>query len=249
MYVRVLEAVCIFTLMVVMLSTWATWYCILAVYVYSSSVSGSNTSCPTWFYYSNTTNQCECGATYSMELNCNQEEMKAEIADGFCATSTGQEGLYYAGDCPFIHTENNTDRILSELPSDPDLLNDTMCGPYNRKGLLCGRCIDGYGPAVYSLDMKCANCSRLSTGYAISVYLLLEFIPITLFFIVIVIFRLNITAGPLLGYVLFCQVYVYNCTQEYLFIFMYIVSHVSVPLRVLLYSSLTLSDSWILQFF
>ena len=130
--------------------------------------------------------------------------MKAEIADGYCATSTEQEGLYYAGSCPFIHTENNTDRLFSELPSDPDLLNDTMCGPYNRKGLLCGRCIDGYGPAVYSLDMKCANCSK----HAISVYLLLKFIPMTLFFIGIVIFRLNITAGPLLGYVMFCQAYV-----------------------------------------
>ena len=171
--------------------TLATWYCIsviLAVYVYSSSVSVSNTSCPTWFYYSNTTSQCECGRNFPNKVYCNQQEMKAEIADGYCATSTEQEGLYYAGSCPFIHTENNTDRIFSELPSDPDLLNDTMCGPYNRKGLLCGRCIDGYGPAVYSLDMKCANCSKLSTFQF--------FIPITLFFIGIVIFRLNITAGP-----------------------------------------------------
>ena len=237
--------------MVAMWSTWATWYCvstILAVYVYSSSVSASNTSCPIWFYYSNTTNQCECGRNRNFGgIHCNQQEMKAEIANGYCATSTEQEGLYYGGSCPLIHTENNTDRIFSELPSDPDLLNDTMCGPYNRKGLLCGRCIDGYGPAVYSLDMKCANCSKLSTGYAISVYLLLEFIPITLFYMGIVLFRLNITAGPLLGYVIFCQVYVCD-TQNYLFIFMYTVSHVSLPLRVLYYSSLTLSGLWILDF-
>ena len=239
-----------FTPMVAMSSTWATWYyisTILAVYVYLSSESTSNTSCPTWFYYSNTTNRCECGINLFGGIHCNQQEMKAEIADGYCATSTEQEGLYYAGFCPFRHTENNTDRIFSELPSDPDLLNDTMCGPYNRKGLLCGRCIDGYGPAVYSLNMKCANCSRLSTGYAISVYLLLEFIPITLFFIGMVIFRLNITAGPLLGYVIFCQVYVYFA-QNYLFLLMYTLSHVSVPLRVLLYSSLTLSGLWILDF-
>ena len=237
--------------MVAMSSTWATWYCvstILAVYVYSSSVSASNTSCPTWFYYSNTTNQCECGRNFPNKVYCNQQEMKAEIANGYCATSTEQEGLYYAGSCPFRHTENNTDRIFSELPSEPSLLTDTMCGPYNRKCLLCGRCIDGYGPAVYSLDMKCANCLKLSTGYAISVYLLLEFIPITLFFIGIVIFRLNITAGPLLGYVIFCQVYVY-AAQNHLSISMYTLSHVSVPLRVLFYCSRTLSGLWSLQFF
>ena len=71
--------------------------------------------------------------------------------------------------------------MFSELPSDPDLLNGTMCGPYKRKGLLCGRSIDGYGPAVYSFDMKCANYSNISTGSAISLYLFLELIPVTLF--------------------------------------------------------------------
>ena len=238
-----IEAVCI-----AMSSPWATWYCILAVDVYLSSVSASNTSCPTWFYSSNTTHQCECGRNMPDEVYCNQQEMKVEIADGYCVTSTEQEGLYYAGFCPFRHTENNTDRKFSELPSDPDLLNDTMCGPYNRKNLLCGSCIDGYGPAVYSRDMKCANCSKFSTGFAISVYLLLEFIPTTLFFMGIVLFRLNITAGPLLGYVLLCQVYMYSI-QSYLFIVMYIVSHVSVPLQTLFYSSVTLSGLWSLQIF
>ena len=151
-----------------------------------------------------------------------------------------------------VHSENKTDRMFSELPSDPYLLNDTMCGPYNRKGLLCGRCIDGYCPAVYSLDMKCANCSRLSTGHAISLYLqlVLEFIPITIFFICVVIFRLNITAGPLLGYVIFCQAYVFSTMmQRVLYMHDYILSHVPTPLRVLFYSSLSLSGSWILQFF
>ena len=104
-------------------STTCIWYCIV-VCVYSGSVLASNTSCPTWFYYNNGT--CECGGLFGGAIHCNQQEMTVEISDGFCATSTEQEGLYYAGDCPFRHTENNTDRMYSELPSDPDLLNDTM---------------------------------------------------------------------------------------------------------------------------
>ena len=231
----------------VMLSSLVTQCAILVVHLYMSSVSASNTSCPTWFYYSNTTQQCECGRLTTERIHCNQQEWKVEIADGFCATFAGQEGQYCAGECPFRHTGNNTNRMFSELPSDPDQLNVMMCGPYNRKGLLCGRCIDDHGPAVYSLDMKCANCSRHSTGYAISLYLFLEVIPITLFFMFVVLFRLNITAGPLLGYVIFCQAYVYKVRKE-LFLFTYIVSHVSAPLRILFYSSLTLSGSWILQF-
>ena len=225
-------------------STKCIWFCIsmfLVVFVHSSSVSVSNTTCPTWFYYNNET--CECGWQLGGKVHCNQQEMTAEIIDGFCATSTEQEGLYYAGYCPLRHTKNNSDRMFSELPSDPDLLNDTMCGPYNRTGLLCGRCIDGYGPAVYSLDMKCADCSKISIGSAISLYLFLELIPITLFFICVVLFRLNITAGPLLGYVLFCQIY-YTAVGYEIFIYDYILSHVPTAVWIL-----TLCGIWDLQFF
>ena len=225
-----------------MLFTSATLVLYVFVHVH---VSASNTSCPTWFYYNNVT--CECGQLSGWEVRCNQQEGKAEIADGFCATSTEQEGLYYAGDCPFRHTENNTDRLYSEMPSDPDLLNDTMCGPYNRKGVLCGRCIDGYGPAVYSLDMKCANCSKISAVSAISLYLFLELIPITLFFMCVVFFRLSIISGPLLGYVLFCQSFIF-AMQNGLYIYKYILSHSHVFLTALLKFSLILCSSCILQF-
>ena len=231
-----------------MLSTWATTWCILVVHVYLSSVSASNTSCPTWFYYNNTTHQCECESQIEEQVHCNQLERKAQIANGFCVTSTEQEGLYYAGSCPLSLTENNTNRIYSELPSDPDLLNEVMCGPYNRKGLLCGECIDGYGPAVFSPYKKCENCSKISTGFAVSLYLLLELTPITLLFVCVVVFRLSITAGPLLWYVLFCQIYIFTL-QTNSYIYEYILSHVSPFLQILFYSSLILSNSWILQLF
>ena len=85
-----------------------------------------------------------------------------------------------------------------------------MCGPYNRKGLLCGECIDGYGPGVYTLDRKCFDCSKFSTGSTICLYLLVEFVPILLFFLFVTIFRLDLTSGPMLGYVIFCQIISYT---------------------------------------
>ena len=50
------------------------------------------------------------------------------IEKNFCATSTEQEDLYSAGKCPFILTENDTNR--KKLPSDPNLLDEVTCGPY-----------------------------------------------------------------------------------------------------------------------
>ena len=37
-------------------------------------------------------------------------------------------------------------------------LNDRVCGPFNREGLLCSKCKPGYGPAPYSWSLKCERC-------------------------------------------------------------------------------------------
>ena len=123
-----------------------------------------------------------------------------------------------------------------------------MCGPFNRRGFLCGDCIDGFGPAVYSLDLKCANCSNLPVTLASAIYLLLDTLPTMLIFISLVIFNLNITSGPFLGYILFSRLYI-AWLKRNLFIYYYIQSHVSLPLRALFKAELTLCQFWSLQSF
>ena len=218
---------------------WSIWCCISATaFLSQGSVLATNTSCPAWFYYDNTTQQCQCG----FGLSCVSDK-DVEIRDGFCATSAGEEGQYYYGGCPFGRTVNNTNRIYSEMPSDPGLLDDVMCGPYNRKGLLCGECIDGYGPTADVLDLKCANCSKLSEYYSIPLYLVLQLFPVTLFFLAVALFKFNITSGPLLGYVIFCQVYLIRIRQN-LLMYEYMSPHLQVTFKI----SLTLSQFWSLQY-
>ena len=157
------------------------------MYVLFSVASGY--TCPTWFFYSNSTQQCECGRNYSYYLSCNQQTMEVQVKSGYCVTS-GQDGVFYAGISPLWYKVNNTNRLFSDLPSDPELLEGAMCGAYNRRG--CGECIDGYGPGVYTLDMMCADCSQLSMGSAICLYLLVTFVPSILCFILVLIFRVGI---------------------------------------------------------
>ena len=209
------------------------------------SAEAGNVSCPAWFSFDNSTQQCECGALKPWGIRCNQQEMKFEVANGYCVTY--MNGLLYAGDCEYTHSGNFTDRMYSEMPHDPDRLNEIMCGSYHRKGLLCGECIDGYGPAVYSPDKRCVDCSKFSVGHAVCLYLLLEFIPILLFFVFVMVFRLNITSGPLLGYVFFCQLYVLGIRKN-VYIASNILSRVSDPVRLLIYSSLALCGVWNLKF-
>ena len=219
-------------------------YCLLVVKLGLCSVLASDTSCPTWHYYNSATGQCECG----YKLLCNSDGNKVEIKAYLCATSLGQDGYFYTGICPFSHTINGTNRLYSEMPSNASQLDEVMCGPYNRRGLLCGECKDGYGPAVYSFDLKCAICSNIWSKYAISLYFFLQFVPATLIFICFVLFRFNITSGPLLGYVLFCQITSSSITYHYYYLCDYILYHVSSSLRVLFVISLTLSQFWSLQF-
>ena len=205
--------------------------------ILSTLCSSVTASCLPWHYYDNTSHQCQCGHG----LICSNRD-KVEIAQGHCATSAGYENHYYIGRCPFLHTVNNTNRLFSEMPGDPDTLDDVMCGPYNRKGLLCGECFDGFGPAVYSIDFKCANCSQLSTRYAVMSCMVIELFPITLIFIGMLFLRFDITSGPLIGYIVFCQVIAYIAEDTVLIA--YTMSHVSQPFQTLLSISLILCRLW-----
>jgi len=82
-----------------------------------------------------------------------------------------------------------------------------MCGPLNRKGLLCRDCLDGFGPTVFTTDGMCENCERLS-HYGVALYLLLELLPITAFYFLVVVFQIRVTSAPLNGFILFSQVVV-----------------------------------------
>ena len=211
----------------------------MALVTLNSGLS-SATSCASWLQTNTSLDGRTCGQRYRCRSGT------VEVRNGFCITYDAQDGQYYSGVCPYSYKENVTNRLFSVLSTDPDRLRDSLCGPYNRQGLLCGECIDGYGPAVYSLDMKCADCSNLSTSTAIVVYLLLQFIPLTLFFIGMLVFRLNITSGPLLGYVLFCHFYASSLKPTYPF-FDYITSHsMSTFLN---HFGIMLCDFWNLNFF
>ena len=185
-----------------------SWIILLCVVLVLPALSDSNYTCPTWFYFSNSTQRCECGVS-TQSVYCNQQTMEVELWFIYCVTYSEKEGVLFGG-CPYSYKFNNSNKLYYQLPTDPDLLNDEMCGPYNRKGLLCGECIDGYGPGVYTLDKKCVDCSKFSAGSAIVLYLLVEFVPVLLFFLCMTVFRFDFTSGPMLGYVIFCQMISYG---------------------------------------
>ena len=111
----------------------------------------------------------------------------------------------------YVNYSTITNRVYTPKPNDSRDLNDTVCAPNNREGFLCEDCVPGYGPTAYS--PKCMDCRKRSTLSAIVLFLTLKLTPITVMFILLMIFRINITQGPIFGYVLYCQAHVITTVQ------------------------------------
>ena len=128
---------------------------------------------------------------------------------GNCATQNDNQEIFIAK-CPYFQLEgyNVTEPGYITLPDNVSELNDYMCGPMNRKGLLCKDCIDGFGPSVTSLGYKCSNCT--DAWYGIPLYLAVELIPITLFYLIILIFKVHLTSAPMVLYIFYSQLVCYE---------------------------------------
>ena len=221
----------------------------LLVLILMAILATGGCSCPTWYY--NDSGGCHCGSELHGGLICHDWNQTVEISAGFCMTyDANRDGMstLVVGDCPFGYFSDMTNRRYSLVPGRRAEVNSNQCDPYNRKGLLCGQCKKGFGPAVYSFNFQCANCSTIPTAAAISLYALMELVPITIFFFFVLIFRLNLMSGPKLGYVIFCQA-IMNTSQYSRYTYTSLFSNLSRPLAIFGHIGLVLSGIWNLQFF
>ena len=221
-----------------------------------SLVLGTDSFCnQTW--YTNKDGDCVCGVDLSGRLRCNDcSNQTVDITAGFCMTydttrqyvGENSSSLLIVGDCLYGALPNTTNRKFITLPTDPTQVNSSQCAPYNRRGLFCGECLEGFGPSVYSFDLHCANCSHMSTTAAISLYVVMELLPITVFYVTVLIFRPVLLTGPQLGYVVSCQGII-NTLQYSRYIYSSLFYNLPPPLAVLGHISLLLSGIWNLEFF
>ena len=133
---------------------------------------------------------------------------------GGCATYDNSSGMISVTICPYFKPDCFS--VISygryfhyiRLPDNLSELNDYLCGPMNRKGRVCSECMDGYGPAVMSagFDIQCSNCT--GSWYGVPLFLFLEFFPTTVFYLIILIFQVNITSGTITCYILYSQLVV-----------------------------------------
>ena len=166
----------------------------------TTSTSGTTTSttqsCPPWTYRqeSNSTT-CECGNTMSGIIAC--ERATVELYTCHCMSYNKELDMVLMGSCPYLCTN----QYYTQVPCAVEEL-DNLCLDFNRTGQFCGKCKSGHEPAAYTYSPECVECS--SNGWL--KYLVAAYVPLTVFYIVVVFFRINAMSPSLNAYIFVSQI-------------------------------------------
>lgn len=159
--------------------------------------------CPPGFVFNPTLKVCTC--TNSRPKNnillCNSSTFSAKIFVGFCVSLSSENDTLLITRCPFA---NQVRSIYTPLiiPNNSNQLD--FCNRINRRGKLCGKCLQNYGVSVFSDTYECITPCK-NRWANIAKYLAVEFIPTTIFFLLILYFHIAVTTGPANGFIFFSQ--------------------------------------------
>ncbi len=144
---------------------------------------------------------CKCGAYPKYIMKCNGTN---SLLNNYCATFVRMQNIILMGTCLFnTKTHSHQTITYNALPRNASELNEKFCGPYNRTGIMCGRCIADHYPLAYSYELTCIPCSH--THWNWFRYISAAYIPLTFFCILIIFFKINTTSSHLFPVVFYCQ--------------------------------------------
>ena len=105
----------------------------------------------------------------------------------------------------FFGCDRIADTLYYGLPANVSNLNSKMCEKYNRGSTLCGQCLPGYSPPLYSYEMDCMNCTGENMTYNWIKYIAVAYIPLTIFFFCVVGFKFSGTSPWMKAFISLCQ--------------------------------------------
>ena len=154
----------------------------------------------------------ECGSDLNHAILCSDDQLQLEAC--YCLYYDHTLNTTIAGSCMgtcysvtfdyYHHLQRFPVRNASEF-------NSAMCGvntsyvQTNREGRFCGKCKEGYGLAAYSYHYTtCVPCSEYSYKNWLR-YFTVAFLPLTVHFLLVVLFRVSATSSRLNGPVFMIQ--------------------------------------------
>ena len=177
----------------------------------------NESQCQPWSFLTaavNTT-QCKC---YAKDKGLRDAVLCTDqgtlLQFGYCMTYEESNGTFLV-ECPYVnyyHTFNVSNLEYIQLPQHLSELSKSMCDPLNREGRGCNECKGGHALAINSFDYNCIKCSE--KWYNIIFYILMESVPVTLFFFIILVFHVRLTSPPMTCFIMYSQLIVYVTHTE-----------------------------------
>jgi predicted outer membrane repeat protein len=147
---------------------------------------------------------CHCSGDYSSSVKCDADNFKSYLLWGRIM-SLNDKMETVVGHIEFKILYNYTTGYI-EMPQNLSTVNDFFCSKLGRSGFLCSDCLPGKSAPMYGYAFECVDCGKEEYVINWLYFILLSFFPITVFFIIVVIFDINITSGPLNAFIFFAQV-------------------------------------------
>jgi hypothetical protein len=161
-------------------------------------------TCPIWTYPSTSGNECVCGKNFEDVISCNPETLTVHLTGRFfCFMLFNDNGVNTTllGTCPYGDLSFRLPRNLSMSHINED---SSLCSFYNRKGQLCGECAENYTLPANSYYLGCVKCKNYNNGWI--KFIVAAFLPLTIFYIVVIIFRISVTSSTLNAFVMINQI-------------------------------------------
>ena len=154
-----------------------------------------------WYCFNSSTRGYDCKHIYNDFIFCTDQGPLLQT--GFCATYSGYTGLLSVTDCLYFQLKgfNITSSGYIPLPGTLTRLNDSMCAPMNRRGIVCSDCVNGFGPSVNSFGYRCITCTGV--WYGTPLYIVLQLVPMTI--LIILIFQVRLTSAPMTSFTMYSQ--------------------------------------------
>ena len=160
--------------------------------------------------YIHDSHKCICSSSsnfwYKGIYKCNPDSFCAYIHHGFWIGYVYNETEYglLTGYCPFRFCfQGKNNNCITDSYTNTSSLDRLVCGS-TRTGQLCGECRGNLSVHYHGGTYDCKSNKLCKVGWLF--YLISELLPLTIFFVFVIVFDISFTSGATNGFVFFAQV-------------------------------------------
>ena len=198
---------------------------VVAVAFLTGLASGKilETACPTWMYRNNISSadpgtlsaECKCGDNLRDVIQCNIDSQQVKVLVCYGITYSELHNTTVVGSLLLKCALKRDYIFYYSVSNNVSQLDVDVCYPYNRKGQMCGSCLEGYATAVYSFNSGCCICNSTDVLSNVLKFVAVALLPVTICYIAILFFKFRAT-DPILGeYILHCQLVSTSVLQRF----------------------------------